>query len=178
MPTKPLQESGRPALLKAELRNRVIGIDPGFDRCGVAIVEKGKGKERLLFSTCITTNSKDIHEARLLHIGEELGSIISKWKPKALAVEKLFFNLNVRTALKVAEARGVILYEAAKFGIEIYEYSPQAIKIAVSGYGKASKAQVETMALKLLGLKGKPRYDDETDAIAVGITHLATNRTP
>ncbi|MHB1330691.1 MAG: crossover junction endodeoxyribonuclease RuvC [Minisyncoccota bacterium] len=156
--------------------NRVIGIDPGFDRCGVAILEKTGGKEKLLYSTCITTSSKDSHEERLLQLGSELEVIIKKWKPSALAIEKLFFNLNVRTALKVAEARGVILYEAAKVGMGVYEYSPQAIKIAVSGYGKASKSQVESMALKLLSLKSKPKHDDETDAIAVGITHLASVR--
>lgn len=156
--------------------SRVMGIDPGFDRCGVAILEKVKGKETLLYSTCITTDSKDSHEERLLQLGKELGALINKWEPTDLATEKLFFNLNVRTALKVAEARGVILYEAAKVGIEVHEYSPQAIKIAVSGYGKASKAQVETMTLRLLSLRSKPKFDDETDAIAVGITHLASVR--
>lgn len=156
--------------------NRVIGIDPGFDRCGVAVLGKEGGKEKLLFSTCIVTNPKDTHERRLLAIGEELAKIIKKWKPKALATEKLFFNLNVRTALKVAEARGVILYEAARANLPLHEYSPQDIKIAVTGYGKASKPQVESMVLRILGLKKGPKHDDETDAIAVCITHLASTR--
>lgn len=155
---------------------RVIGIDPGFDRCGVAILEKINGKESLLSSSCIVTNPKDTHEDRLRVLGEELQRIIRRWKPRALAVEKLFFNANVRTALKVAEARGVILYEAGKADIKVYEYSPQDVKIAVTGYGKASKAQVESMTLRILGLKTAPKYDDETDAIAVGITHLASTR--
>lgn len=152
--------------------SRVVGIDPGFDRCGVAVVEK----DRLLFSTCIETSAKLPHEERLLALGRELASIIKKWGPKALALEKLFFNLNVRTALKVAEARGVILYEAARASLPIYEYSPQDIKIAVTGYGKAEKRQVESMALRLLGLKKAPRFDDEADAMAVGITHIASRR--
>ncbi len=149
---------------------RVLGIDPGFDRCGVAILEKDK----LLFSTCITTNPKDNHAERLTTLGTELRKIIKKWKPEALATEKLFFNINARTALKVAEARGVILYEASLADLNINEYSPQAIKIAVTGYGKADKRQVESMVLRLLNLKSAPKYDDETDAIAVGITHIAS----
>jgi len=154
--------------------HRIIGIDPGFDRCGVAILEGGKSNQSLLFSTCITTSSKDAHEERLKVLGEEIAKVIKKWKPESLAIEKLFFNLNVRTALKVAEARGVILYEAARAGIEVYEYSPQDVKIAVTGYGRASKDQVETMAIKILGMKSTPRHDDESDAIAMGITHLAS----
>ncbi|MBX4195778.1 crossover junction endodeoxyribonuclease RuvC [Candidatus Parcubacteria bacterium] len=156
-------------------KGRVIGIDPGFDRCGVAILEKENGKEKLLFSACIKTNPKDPPEERLRIIGEEIQKIIRKWKPRSLAIEKLFFNQNVSTALKVAEARGVILYEAGKADISVYEYSPQDVKIAVTGYGKADKRQVESMALRILGLKEVPKYDDETDSIAVGITHLASH---
>lgn len=152
--------------------SRIISIDPGFDRCGVAVVTQDK----LLFSTCITTNKKDPHQTRLLSLGEELQAIIQKWKPRALATEKLFFNLNVRTALKVAEARGVILYEAARARLPVFEYSPQEVKIAVTGYGKATKRQVEDMTLRLLKLKTAPKHDDETDAIALGITCLASER--
>lgn len=158
------------------MQNKVIGIDPGFDRCGVAVLKKEKGKEKLLFSTCILTSPKDDHGTRLLQLGSELSKVIKKWKPSALATEKLFFNINARTALKVSEARGVILYEAAKAGLPVYEYSPQDVKIAVTGYGKADKEQVEVMTLKILSMKSAPRHDDETDAIAVGITHLATHR--
>lgn len=155
---------------------RVVGIDPGFDRCGVAIMEKTSGKEKLLFSTCITTSPKTAHEDRLLFVGEELGKIIKEWKPSDMAMEKLFFNLNVRTALKVSEARGVILYEAAKANLSVSEYSPQDIKIAVTGYGRAGKDQVEGMTLRILGIKEAPKYDDEADAMALCITHLASTR--
>lgn len=151
-------------------QNRVLGVDPGFDRCGVAVVEKGK----LLFSTCITTNPKDAHGKRLGALGAELAETIKKWKPDSLAIEKLFFNQNVRTALKVAEARGVILYEAARAGLGVYEYSPQNVKIAVTGYGKAEKGQVEAMTLRILSLKKAPEYDDEADAMALCITHIAS----
>ncbi len=154
----------------------VLAIDPGFDRIGVAVLEK-QTKEVILFSECISTSPKDTHENRLEKIGLRIREIIIEWNPRDLAIEKLFFNQNTTSALKVAEARGVILYEASLGGLEIFEYSPQAIKIAVTGYGKASKSQVESMVEKLVVLKDSiKRLDDEMDAIALGITHLAHSR--
>lgn len=154
--------------------NRVLGIDPGFDRMGIAVVD---GKD-LLFSDCIETSRKLPHADRLSEIGEAIKDIIEKWKPEALAIEKLFFNQNTTNALKVAEARGVAMYEARNASLEVFEYSPQEVKIAVTGYGKADKKQVELMVGKLVKepvSKGK-KLDDETDAIALCITHLATEK--
>jgi len=153
---------------------RVLAIDPGFDRVGVAILENNQ----VLFSDCIVTDRKKPHESRLFEIGNAVREIIDIWKPKDLALETLFFNKNVSTAIKVAEARGVILYESQRAELEIFEYSPQAIKIAVTSYGKASKKQVEEMVKKLVVLPSQKRIrlDDELDAIALGITHLATKR--
>ncbi len=153
---------------------KVIAIDPGFDRVGVAILEKEGSKEKLLFSKCIETNRKESAPERLEQIGKEIKKIIKKHKPESLAIEKLFFNQNITTALRVAEARGVILYEAVSAGLEIFEYSPQEIKIAVTGYGKASKKEVANMTLRLLTLKTAPKLDDEVDACALGITHLVS----
>ena len=155
----------------------VLAIDPGFDRVGVAIILR-KQKEEVLFSDCIVTSTKQSHAERLAKIGLGVRSIILEWKPDSLAIEKLFFNQNTTSAMKVAEARGVILYEANLGGLKIFEYSPQDIKIAVTGYGKASKEQVEAMVDKLVSLKEskKRRLDDEMDAIALGITHLAHTR--
>ncbi|MEK7186790.1 MAG: crossover junction endodeoxyribonuclease RuvC [Patescibacteria group bacterium] len=152
----------------------LLAVDPGFDRIGVAIFSKGK----LAFSSCIITNRKLSHAERLGEIGLAIKKIINKWKPKLLAIEKLFFNQNITTALKVSEARGVIIYEASRLGLETVEYSPQEIKIAVTGYGKANKKQVEAMVRKLVSLpsRKKPWLDDELDAIALGITHLATKK--
>jgi crossover junction endodeoxyribonuclease RuvC len=155
-------------------KERVLSIDPGFDRVGVAVLERTLGKEKLLFSLCILTNKKDSHAERLLAVGQGIDKVIKKWEPRDLAIEKLFFNQNTKSALGVAEARGVIIYEAINAGLSIYEYSPQEIKIATTGYGKASKKDVERMVLKILDLKNAPKHDDETDAIAVGITHLAS----
>ena len=152
------------------MSGRVLAIDPGFDRIGIAVLEQDK----LLHSECLETNRKSSHEQRLLEIGGRVRKIIKKWRPEALAIEKLFFNQNITTALKVAEARGVVLYEAARAGVEVYEYSPQAVKIAVTGYGKATKPQMEKMIGKLVKLTEDEKLDDELDAIALCITHLAT----
>jgi crossover junction endodeoxyribonuclease RuvC len=151
-------------------------VDPGFDRLGVAIVEKVSGKEKVIFSTCIITDRKETPAERLRAIGDGLRGVITEHSPTALAIEKLFFNQNVTTALKVAEARGVVLYEAAQAGLTVSEYSPQDVKIAVTGYGKATKADVVRMLGLLTVLPKGKRLDDELDAIALGITHLATDK--
>lgn len=160
--------------------NRVIAIDPGFDRMGVAILEKDS-KERVLFSTCITTSPKETRAKRLFQVGSELREIMREWQPTHFAIESLFFNQNTTSALGVAEARGVAIYEAGLVGLLIHEYSPQEIKIAVTGYGKASKLDVQKMVEKLVRLpglpKGRKRLDDELDAVAIGITHFAHSAT-
>jgi crossover junction endodeoxyribonuclease RuvC len=158
-------------------RNIVLAIDPGFDRLGVAVLEKRGGKENLLFSKCIVTNPKDLHNKRLLDIGLGVREIISEWKPTSLAIETLFFNQNISSALGVAQARGVVIFEASSAGLEVCEYAPQAIKVAVTGYGKATKSQMKSMIDRLIDIpKSVKKLDDELDAIAVGITHLASKR--
>jgi len=161
------------------MRNKIIlAVDPGFGRVGFAILSPGANKPKLLFSECLETDSKKARAKRLLAIGEKVESLIKKWQPKALAIETLFFNTNTTSAIGVAEARGVIIFEAAKAGMEIFEYGPQTIKIAVTGYGKADKTQIEIMVKKLIDLPKSTlkRLDDEVDAIAVGITHLASEK--
>lgn len=151
---------------------RVLGIDPGFDRLGIAVVEGNT----LLFSHCLETNKKDSLDKRLHQVGEAVRKIIEEWQPQVLAIEKLFFNQNTSSALKVAEARGVTIYEAVRAELQISEYSPQEIKIAVTSDGRADKKQVAFMVEKLIKLdvSNKKRLDDELDAIALCITHLAT----
>jgi len=158
--------------------NRVLGIDPGYDRLGWAVLEKTSGKETVLASGTIETDKKAAGALRLLTVGDGLRDIIAEYSPTALSIEKLFFNQNVTTGIKVAEARGVVLLEAARGGLSVYEYSPQDVKIAVTGYGKASKTDVERMVEKLVKLPlKKRRLDDELDAVALGITHLASAKT-
>ncbi len=157
---------------------KVIGIDPGFDRVGVAVLAREDGREILLHSECIGTDPKQSHHQRLCTIGKRVDEVIKEWRPRVMAVEKLFFNRNISSALGVAEARGVIIFQAARAGLEVFEYSPQEAKIAVTGYGKADKNQMEIMIRKLVKVPDtdKKRLDDEMDAIAMGITHLATHR--
>jgi crossover junction endodeoxyribonuclease RuvC len=158
-------------------KTRVLGVDPGFGRIGIAVLERGSGRETLLHSECIETDKKSAHEKRLLTLGLGVREIILEWKPSALAIEKLFFNQNISSALGVAEARGVIIYEAARAELSVYEYSPQDVKIAVTGYGKAEKAQMESMTRKLVRVpSSQKKRDDELDAIALCITHLVSHR--
>jgi len=157
---------------------KILAVDPGFDRIGLAIMKLEKDRPKILFSQCFKTDSKKARAERLLAIGQEIKSVIKKWQPETLAIETLFFNTNITSAIGVAEARGVIVYEATDAGLKMFEYSPQAIKIAVTSHGQASKTQVASMVKKLVTLPERPlkRLDDEIDAIALGITHLATER--
>jgi len=156
---------------------RIISIDPGYERLGVAIIERlPRQKEVLLFSECFKTSAKLPHHERLTLIGNHIKEVISKYQPEALATEKLFFSNNQKTAMTVAEARGVILYAASSSELTVFEYSPADIKIAVTGYGKSEKNQVISMVKKLITVDKETNSDDEFDAIAIGLTHFAIHR--
>ncbi len=152
---------------------RVLAIDPGFDRMGVAILEYQDNKEKLLFSTCLETDRKADLADRLFMLGEKLRVIIAAEKPDTLAIETLFFNKNITTGIGVAQARGVALYEAKRANCVVYELGPQEIKVAVTGYGNSDKKAVYAMVSRLVPDVPKSAKDDEYDAIAVGITCLA-----
>ena len=153
---------------------KVLAIDPGVERVGIAVVEKiGGAKETLIYSDCFKTSSKLPHPERLTLIGTEIARIIKEYKPQALAIEKLYFETNVTTAMAVSEARGVILYEAARCGMPIFEYTPLEIKVAVTGYGKSDKKAVMYMVPKLIKLPDQKMIDDEMDAIAIALTCFA-----
>jgi crossover junction endodeoxyribonuclease RuvC len=153
---------------------RILGIDPGFDRMGICILEKEGSKETLLYSGCVTTSKKDSFEKRLGAIGAELSIVLSKYTPQELAIEKLFFAKNQTTAINVAEVRGVVLFLSHTHGLSIHEYSPPQIKLAVAGYGKATKADIAAMVPKILGqVLSAKLLDDELDAIAIALTHSA-----
>jgi crossover junction endodeoxyribonuclease RuvC len=160
---------------------RIISIDPGYERLGIAVIGKVKGeKEELIFSECFKTSSKLSHAERLRLIGDRVKEVIKKYKPKAMAIEKLFFSENQKTALLVSEARGVILYVGKSAGLDVFEYAPNEVKSAITGYGKSEKRQVIFMVEKLItfprGLASGKRSDDEFDAIAIGLTHFAIHR--
>ena len=154
---------------------KVIAVDPGYDRLGVAVVEKHKGKEMLIYSDCIETDRAHSFQERLRFLGKEFEKLLKEHKPDALAIEKLFFNVNQKTAMAVAEVRGMLIYLAVSKNLEIYEYGPQEIKVAVTGYGKSDKKQVADMLHKLISIEKKINRDDEYDAIAVGLTCLSTS---
>ena len=149
---------------------KVIGIDPGTARTGYAICEFNFNKIKLVDYGVITTSSKLKSTARLKRIYDELYSIIKVYRPEVSAVEKLYFSKNIKTAMSVSEARGVILLCLNEFNIPVYEYTPLEVKSAIVGFGNATKKQVQTMLMKLLSLKTIPAPDDAADAIAICFT--------
>jgi crossover junction endodeoxyribonuclease RuvC len=154
---------------------KIIAFDPGYERLGVAILEKNSfGKDTVVHSECFKTNSKDEHATRLGQIADQIQEIIEKFSPTHMAIETLFFSKNTKTALKVAEARGVLLAICAQNNLIINEYSPQAIKIAVTGSGNSDKTQVTKMVGLITGINLDKKIDDEIDAIAVGLTCSAS----
>jgi crossover junction endodeoxyribonuclease RuvC len=156
---------------------RVLGIDPGYDRCGIAVVDKLPGKkESLVFSTCIVTDRKAEFNDRLNMITEGVRAVIDTHKPDSLAIEKLFFNTNQKTAMRVAEVRGVLIQIGMDYELTVAEYTPLQVKSAVGGSGRALKEDVMRMIPLLIVLPAKKRLDDEYDAIAIGLTHCAVVR--
>ena len=152
---------------------KILGIDPGFERLGIAIIEKNKSKDLVLFSECFKTSATLDFSERLALIGEETKKIIKKYKPDVLSIETLFFTTNQKTVMHVAEARGVVIYECAKANMKIFEASPPQIKIATTGYGKANKEQVMKMVKILVDIDNTKKSDDELDAIAAALTASA-----
>lgn len=147
----------------------VLGVDPGTATTGYGLVRERAGRLEALDYGAVTT-SKDLPlPSRLLVIHKELTGLIRVHAPDAIAVEELFFNRNVRTALAVGQARGVVLFTAAAAGVPVAEYTPPQVKQAVTGYGGADKAQVQAMVKLVLGLREVPRPDDAADALAVAI---------
>lgn len=153
---------------------RILGIDPGFDRLGVAVIDKEGAQEIFIHSLSVTTSPKDPFPERLLLIGKTLKEIITTYKPDHLAIETLFVTKNQKTAMLVSQVRGVIIYLAYLGGLEVFEYSPPQIKSAITGYGKSTKDDVAFMVSKILH-KSFPKntLDDEVDAIAIALTHSA-----
>ncbi len=156
---------------------RIIAIDPGYERLGIAIMEKNpKSKEVVIYSDCFFTPKGLPHHERLAMLGKEIKRCILEYKPEALAIEELFFSKNQTTAMLVAEARGVIMYEASSQGLKVFEYKPAHIKIAVTGQGNSDKEHIIAMVPKLVEISKAIKYDDEYDAIAIGITFFATEK--
>jgi len=148
----------------------ILGIDPGVAIVGYGVLEKKNKNLQFIDAGCILTQSSEIHARRLAKISRDLNKLIKKFNPNILAIEELFFCKNVKTALKVGEARGVILATAMQLNIPIREFTPLQIKQALTGYGRADKNQIQQMVKIILGLKSIIKPDDAADAVAVAIT--------
>jgi crossover junction endodeoxyribonuclease RuvC len=149
----------------------ILGIDPGIAIVGWGVVDYRGNQFKTLGYGSITTPKEESTEMRLSRIYDDMNAILERYKPEAMAVEELFFNTNQTTAIRVAEARGVILLAAQRAGVPIFEYTPLQVKQSVVGYGRAEKKQVITMVTMMLGLPKPPKPDDTADALAVAVTH-------
>ena len=155
---------------------RVLAVDPGYDRMGVAVLEHTNDGEQLLYSACLETNKESELPDRLHQLGTQCLALIEEYQPEGVAVETIFFNKNQKTAVAVAEARGMILFLARQHHCAVYEFGPQEIKVAITGYGKSDKEAVIDMVKRLVKNAPEKALDDEYDAIAVGVTALAHHR--
>lgn len=152
---------------------RILGIDPGTARMGYGIVEDAGGsRERAVTFGCLETPPEMLPEKRLQYLYRGVVELMLEFKPEALAVEELFFGRNVTTAIHVGQARGVVLLAAADNGIPVREFTPMQVKMSVTGWGRAEKAQVQQMVRTLLGLRQVPKPDDVADALAIAIAAL------
>lgn len=148
----------------------VLGIDPGIARTGWGVIEANGPKVSALNYGCFETLSKEELPLRLEKLYKEISRLIKTYKPEVLAIEELFFNTNAKTALVVGQARGVVLLCAAQAGMEIKGFTPLQVKIALTGYGRAEKAQMGKMVKAVLSLKEIPKLDDTVDALAIALS--------
>ncbi len=155
---------------------RILGVDPGIGRTGWGVIEIQHSKLKTQNFGCIETEVNGLLEQRLQALYTQLCAIINDEKPEVVAVEELFFNTNAKTALIVGQARGVVLLAAAQAGLTLAIYTPLQVKMALTGYGRAEKAQIGQMVKVLLSLPSIPRPDDTADALAIAITHAFSHK--
>lgn len=149
----------------------ILGVDPGYAIVGYGIIKYDGNKFTILEYGSINTPAEMLFSKRLLKIHKDMGKLIQKHKPDAVAVEELFFNKNTKTAIKVSHARGVILLSGTLYDTDVFEYTPLQVKQAVCGYGRADKNQVQQMIKLILNLEKIPKPDDAADALAVAVCH-------
>lgn len=156
---------------------KTMGIDPGTAATGYCVLEEQDSGNKVFMVTygCIKTPKTEPAHKRLSMIHKHLKSLFSKYKPEHIAVERLFFGANAKTAMSVGQARGVVLLAAANAGLEVAEYTPLEVKMALTGYGRADKNQIQQMVKRLLKLKSVPKPDDAADALAVALCHIHSN---
>ena len=154
---------------------RILGIDPGYATIGFGLIEGARAQYRMVTYGAITTPAGLPLSKRLYQIDRDMEDLISQLKPDVISIEELFFNTNITTGIAVAHGRGVLLCAAERCGIPLFEYTPGQVKMAVTGYGKAVKKQVQEMTRILLHLPAIPKPDDTADALAMAITFCHTN---
>lgn len=154
---------------------RILGLDPGTARMGWGIIEGEEEPSLVAYGVLSTPAGRPLAE-RLHTLFQALRELVARYRPQAAALEELFFARNARTALAVGQARGSALVALAESGLPVYEYTPLQVKMAVTGYGQAEKAQVQEMVRALLGLERVPRPDDAADALAVALCHFHSAR--
>lgn len=150
---------------------RILGIDPGYAIIGYGVLDYDKFSFVTVNYGAITTAPETPFDRRLKEIYDDMCSILDMFNPDCMSVEKLYFNTNITTGIDVAQARGVIMLAAAQRNIPIYEYTPLQVKVAVTGYGRAEKHQMQEMTKNILRLKSVPKPDDTADALAIAICH-------
>lgn len=155
---------------------RILGIDPGTGILGFGVIEVTKGKAVLVDAGVVRTPAHTPLDERLVDIYDSLQEVIEQTKPDEMSIEKLFFARNVTTAISVSHARGVAMLVGKQAGLAIYEYTPMQIKQGITGYGKATKQQMQEMVRVILNLKEVPKPDDCADAIAAALLHAQTRR--
>jgi len=163
-------------MLEPKEREIILGIDPGLAITGFGVIVKKNKNVKVLASGCIRTSPRADSGERLHKIQKELKKLIRKFKPDILATEEIFFAKNAKTALKVGEARGIILLSAYSANVPVKEFSPLQVKQAITGYGRAEKKQMQKMVKVLLNLKDIPRPDDAADALAIAICYAQTKK--
>ena len=155
---------------------RILGVDPGFAITGFSIIDYIDNKFKLIASGSIQTNAKEDFPQRLSKIYDDLNEIIDTFKPDCVSIEELFFNNNQKTAVNVAQARGVMILVFTKKGLPSYEYTPLQIKQSVCGYGRADKVQIQKMVKSILKVSKLPKLDDTTDSMAAAICHAHSSK--
>lgn len=155
---------------------RILGLDPGYAIVGYGVVDYAAGRFAPVDFGAITTPAHTLFEERLMTVYDEMRALLERTRPQAMAVETLFFAHNQTTVIYVAQARGVLLLAARQMGVPVFEYTPMQVKQAVTGYGKATKKQVQEMTRSILKLDKVPKPDDTADALAMAVCHGHSSR--
>lgn len=155
---------------------KILGIDPGIGRTGWGVIKTANNTWQVANSGCIETSQHLPLEKRIESLYDQMNRIIQEETPDEIAIEELFVNTNLTTALSVGQARGVVLLLTSQHKLPLGEYTPMEVKLAITGYGKADKRQVEQMMMLLLKLKTKPKIDDTSDALGVALTHAFSRK--